>query len=498
MGNNSITRRQFIRDVGLTAAGAVLGSCGVLPSEAAPAEGSKDERPNILFIIADDWSFPHASILGDKVVKTPSFDKVAREGALFTNSFCAAPTCTASRGGVLTGQAIHRLDEGANLFSMLPGRFETYPDTLEKNGYFIGLNGKGWGPGPLEPAGRTRNPAGPEFRNFKEFITEAPKDKPFCFWFGSHFPHRDYEGGLGARSGMKPEDVEVPPFWPDNDVVRNDILDYYWEVQQFDAQVGAILNNLELSGRADNTIVVITSDNGMPFPRSKANLYEIGTHMPLAIRWPKKVKGGRKVDTPVSHTDFAPTFLDAAGIKPPPEMTGTSLLGLLTDDKPLDRDAVFPERERHVNCRKGDLSYPSRAVRTKDFLYIRNFRPGLWPAGDPEMWVAVGPFGDIDTSPTKSLLLDKRDDPKIKPFFEMATAMRPGEELFDLKKDRWCLNNVAADPAYAETKKQLAEKLRDWMTKTADPRARGTEDPRWDNYPYAGVLGEWVIKKPKK
>lgn len=492
MSKDTVTRREFLRTAGTVAVGLALSNLGVLP-----AEGAANDRPNILFIIADDWSFPHASIHGDKVVKTPNFDKVAREGVLFTNSHCAAPTCTASRGGVLTGQAIHRLDEGANLYGTLPARFETYPDILEKNGYFIGMNGKGWAPGQLEPVGRTRNPAGPNFTNFREFITQAPKDKPFCFWFGSHFPHRDYDGGSGARSGMKPEDVDVPPFFPDTPEVRDDILDYYMEVQQFDAQVGAILNNLELSGRADNTIVVITSDNGMPFPRAKATLYEAGTHMPLAVRWPKKIRGGRKVDTPVSLTDFAPTFLEAAGLTPPSEMTGASLLGLLTDDKPLDRDAVFTERERHVNCRKGDLSYPCRAVRTKDFLYIRNFRPRLWPAGDPEMWVAVGPFGDIDTSPTKYLLLDKRDDPKVKPFFELATAMRPGEELFDLKKDPWCLDNVADDPAFAETKKMLSEKLRDWMTKTADPRAKGTEDPRWDNYPYAGVLGEWVIKKPK-
>jgi arylsulfatase A-like enzyme len=487
-----ITRREFIKTAGAVAAGMALNGFGVLPSEAA--EG--DHRPNIVFMIADDWSYPHASVYGDKIVKTPNFDKVANEGVLFTNSFCAAPTCTASRGGVCTGQAIHRLDEGANLYGSLPGRFKTYPDILEAQGYTVGMSGKGWAPGPLENAGRTRNPAGPEFKNFKEFMAQAPKDKPFCFWFGSHFPHRDYEPGCGAKSGMKPEDVEVPPFLPDTPEIRNDILDYYWEVQQFDAQVGAVLGNLELSGRAENTIVVITSDNGMPFPRSKANLYDVGTHMPLAIRWPAKVRGGRKVDDPVGHTDFAPTFLDAAGIKPPSDMTGTSLLDLLQGDG--NRDAVFTERERHVNCRKGDLSYPARAVRTKDFLYIRNFRPDLWPAGDPEMWVAVGPFGDIDTSPSKKLLLNRRDDSEIKPFFDLATAKRPAEELFDLKKDPWNLHNVADDPDYAGTTKKLAKKLKAWMAKTDDPRAKNPDDDRWDKYHYFGVLGEWVFPKPPK
>ncbi len=179
-------------------------------------------------------------------------------------------------------------------------------------------------------------------------------------------------------------------------------------------------------------------------------------------------------------------------------MDGKSLIGVLTKGEPLGRDAVFIERERHVNCRKGDLAYPARAVRTKDFLYIRNFRPGLWPAGDPEMWVAVGPFGDIDTSPTKYQLLDERYDPKIKPYFELATAMRPAEELFDLRKDPWTLRNIAEDPEYAETRKTLSEQLRAWMTTTDDPRAIDPNDARWDEYAYPGNLGEWVIKKPKK
>lgn len=489
----NITRREFIRTAGVAAAGLALGSLGILGSEAKDAE-----RPNILFIIADDQSFPHAGAYGDKVVKTPNFDKFAREGVLFTNSFCAAPTCTASRAGVVTGQAIHQLDEGANLFGILPGRFKVYPDVLEDKGYFIGLSGKGWGPGSLDGTGRTRNPAGPEFKNFKEFLSQVPKDKPFCFWFGSHRPHRDYKPGSGVESGLRPEDVQVPPFLPDTPEVRGDILDYYAAIEQFDKELGAVLANLELSGRAHNTLVVVTSDNGMPFPRSKANLYGIGVHMTLAVRWPAKVKGGRKVDDFVSHTDFAPTFLEAAGLKPLPEMTGKSIMDLLTEAHPKPREEVFVERERHTNCREGDASYPARAIHTHDFVYVRNFHPSLWPAGDPKMWKAVGSFGDIDTGPSKTVILDKRDDPKIKPFFELATSKRPAEELYDLKKDPWQLHNVADDPAYAGEKKKLAAKLRAWMEKTADPRATNPNDDRWNKYAYFGSTDPWVYPKPAK
>ena len=489
--NSSLTRRDFMRKAGAASVGMALASI-------LPACADDDKRPNILFMIADDWSFPHAGAYGDKVIKTPNFDRVAREGILFTSSFCAAPTCTASRAGVLTGQAIHRLDEGSNLYCFLPERFKVYPDILEAAGYTIGLTGKGWGPGQIEPAGRTRNPAGPDFKDFKTFIQQAPKDKPFCFWVGSHFPHRNYPPGSGVGSGMRLQDVSVPPFLPDTPEVRGDILDYYFAAEQFDKQLGAVLNTLEAYGRAENTLLVVTSDNGMPFPRSKANLYGIGTHMPLAVRWPAKVKAGRKVDDFVSHTDFAPTFLEAAGLKPLPEMTGKSIMDLLRSPHPARRDSVIAERERHTNCREGDLAYPSRALRTHDFVYIRNFRPDLWPAGDPKMWHAVGDFGDIDTGPSKTVLLDRRDDPKIKPFFESATAKRPSEELYDLKKDPWELHNVADDPDYAGIRAKLARRLETWMAKTADPRLTNPGDDRWDKYPYFGNTEPWIFPKPKK
>jgi hypothetical protein len=145
----------------------------------------------------------------------------------------------ASRAALLTGQAVHRLEEGANLHAYLPKRFDVYPDLLERAGYVVGYTGKGWGPGRLEPGGRDRNPAGPQFRNFDEFIERRPQGRPFLFWFGSNDPHRPYEPGSGAKSGMKTETVKVPAFLPDTPEVRSDLLDYYFEVQRFDRDLGA-------------------------------------------------------------------------------------------------------------------------------------------------------------------------------------------------------------------------------------------------------------------
>jgi arylsulfatase A-like enzyme len=486
MNPMQITRREFMRTAGAVSAGLALTTCRALPSEAAESKEKTARCPNILFAIADDWSWPHAGAYGDRVVKTPAFDRVAAEGMLFSHAFCTAPTCTASRGAILTGQAPHRLEEGANLWSILQSKFPVYPDLLEAAGYVVGQAGKGWAPGSLEGSGRTRNPAGPGFKGFGEFLQDLPPDRPFCFWFGSHFPHRAYEEGSGAKSGMKIEDVDVPPFLPDKPAVRSDFLDYYHEVQQFDAEVGDLLRLLNKSGRAENTLVVVTSDNGMPFPRGKTNLYDSGTRMPLAIRWPGRVKPGRKTDALISFTDFAPTFLEAAGLEPHPDMTGRSFVGLLAGRKSKINDAVFTERERHAYSREGNLSYPARAVRMKDFLYIRNLRPDRGPAGDDKALSDLGLFGDIDRSPSKSLVVEHRDDLDIAKFFNLTCARRPAEELFDVRKDPWQIENVAGRPEYASIKRRLRGILDRWLKDTADPRALDPSDDRWDRYPYVG------------
>ena len=470
---------------------AALWGLWISPTFGDSPEGLPDTRPNIVLIIADDWSWPHAGAYGDKVVKTPAFDRVAAEGALFTRAYCASPSCTPSRGALLTGRPVHQLENGGNLWSILPQKFACYPDLLERAGYAVGLTGKGWGPGTIEGTGRTRNPAGPNFKDFAAFLKTVKKGQPFCYWYGSQDPHRPYEPGTGIKAGMKPEEVVVPPFWPDTPEVRSDILDYYFEVQRFDQAVGAILKQLDDGGLAQNTLVAVTSDNGRPFPRCKANLYDAGTHMPMAIRWPGRISKGRTVDGFVSLTELAPSFLFAAGIEPPREMTGNNLRELwrYSNLNPTrTRDRVFLERERHANVRKGDLSYPCRAIRTEKFLYIRNLRSDRWPAGDPEMYKAVGPFGDVDPSPTKDLILDRRDDPAIAPSFRMAFAKRPAEELYDLARDPAEVENVIDRPEYAPDRAALRGALDRWMEETADPRA-DPDDDRFDRYPYVGPPG---------
>ncbi len=454
------------------------------------ALSAAESRPNILFCIADDWGYGHASIYGDKVVKTPTFDRIAKEGMLFHQARSASPSCTPSRAAILTGQYPHRLEEGGQLHGFLPHKYPNYVYLLEDAGYAVGLTSKGWGPGKHEAGGYTREPAGPRFKDFAAFMETAPADKPFCFWLGSSDPHRPYEPGTGKQAGMQAADVNVPAYWPDNEVTRNDMLDYYVEVQRFDTMVGEAIKLLEQRGLLENTLIVITADNGAPFPRCKANLYDGGTRQPFAVRWGSKLKAGQTSHDFINLMDLAPTFLEAAGLKAPTEMTGRSLLPLFTGAEPLDsRKACFVERERHANVRAGDVGYPARAVRTPEFLYIRNFHPDRWPAGDPVAHKdPAREFGDVDDSPTKIYILEHKDEPAIKPFFDLCFAKRPAEELYDVANDPDNVKNLAADPAYAQAKSRLSGQLDQWMKDSSDPRATG--DGVWDTYPYFGGQGK--------
>jgi arylsulfatase A-like enzyme len=459
----------------------------LLPLLLLAAPRTAEERPNILFAIADDWAWPHAGAYGDKTVQTPTFDRLAKDGILFTHAFSASPSCTPSRAAILTGQYIHRLEDSGNLWSQLSPKFDTYPDLLEKQGYVVGLWGKGWGPGDFKAGGRQRNPAGPSVKGFQEFLTTVPNDKPFCFWFGHKDPHRAYVKGQGVAAGMKLESVVVPPFLPDTPEVRSDLLDYYFAVQRFDQDLAKALAALDMSGRAANTIVVVTGDNGMPFPRCKANLYDSGTRQPFAVRWPAKVKPGRVVDDFVGLYDLAPTFLEAAGLKVPATMTARSFMDILRGEAATGRDRIVLERERHANVRQGDLSYPVRVLRTKEHLFIRNLRPDAWPAGDPEKWKAVGAFGDCDGGPSKDQIIARRDQDLAK-FFRIAFEKRPARELYDLAKDPFQLENVA--DKYPEIVEKMEAELTKRLAETGDPRVvdgkLGGEDTRWDKYPYYG------------
>jgi uncharacterized sulfatase len=374
------------------------------------------------------------------------------------------------------------------------------------------MTGKGWGPGNYRISGRTRNPAGPSFSirkltpphrgiksndyasNFADFLEARPTGHPFYFWYGASEPHRAYEQGVGEKLGKQLSALSVPPFLPDAPEVRSDISDYLVEIEWFDQHLERMLNQLEQAGELANTLVIVTSDNGMPFPRAKANLYEYGIHMPLAISWPTQVPGGRTVDDVIGFVDITATILEAAQVEHPgrrgeaPPLSGNSFLELLRSKNSglLDGGQRFAlsGRERHSSSRPDNLGYPCRALRTDRHLYIRNLHPERWPAGDPQtlgnpMHAA---YHDIDGGPTLSFLVEHREHAQWSRFFHWAVDKRPSEELFDIRMDPGCLKNLAGDPAHAHTLRELRLRFEEVLTRTGDPRM-GDDPEIFETYP---------------
>jgi len=467
---------------------------------AAPAilRSAQARRPNILFAISDDQSYPHMGAMGDKIVKTPAFDRVAGQGVLFRQAYSLSPGCAPSRAGLLTGRYPWQIEEAGTHASLFPRKLAVYPEILQKNQYFVGLTAKGAGPANFKEAGWPHNPAGPSFDaakltgidkamssndyagNFQAFLQARPKDQPFCFWYGASEPHRGYVKGSGRKSGKRIEDVIVPPFLPDTEEVRSDILDYYLEIEHFDRHLARMLDELEKRGELENTLVIATADNGMSFPGAKATMYDYGIHLPLAAMWKAQAKGGRTCTDLVSFADFAPTFLEAAGVSKPPQMVGRSLLNILRSTRTgaidAERKRIFSGRERHSHARFDNLCYPARAMREANFLYIWNMKPDRWPAGDPEL------FADIDGAPSKDWMMAHRNDPKVRPLFEHGFGKRPEEQLFDIAKDPGCLRNLAPDSAHAATRKSMRATLEAALRDHKDPRVTGNPDI-WERYP---------------
>lgn len=458
-----------------------------------PAEKTIDSKPNILFILADDWSYPFASIYGDTTLRTPNLDKLAEMGVVFDHAFCASPSCTPSRSAILTGKYPHKLGEGVNLVGKLDTAETTYVDLLKKNGYAVAFERKGWAPGKFQKMGYRENPAGYQ-QEFGAFLDSLGTAKPFCFWWGTTDPHRPYERGHGRRVGIDSTKIAVPKFLPDLPDVRGDLADYFAEIERIDQEVGQLLKTLEAKGILENTMIVITSDNGMPFPHAKANLYDYGTRVPLLISFPKQFKRNRRSETFVNLIDLMPTFLEVAGVPLPKDLDGISLVPVLTGKKQQHREEVFLERERHCMCRKNELGfpgYPMRAIRTKEYLYILNLRPQRMPAGDPTIPGTPSEYGDVDGGPTKAYMMDHATDDNVRTFFQIGFDKRLREELYDVKADPFNVNNLAQYPKYERLKKNLQMKLDIWMSQNEDPRWHGGGD-EIDRYPTYDKA--WITK----
>ncbi len=476
------------------------------------------DRPNILFAIADDWSFGHAGAYGCGWVETPNFDRLANEGILFQNAYTPNAKCAPSRATILTGRYSWQLEQAGNHMAIFPPKFGGFVERLADAGYQAGYTGKGWGPGIAKDAnGKQRAITGKRYAkhklqahasgiastdyaaNFKEFFDESPKGKPWVFWYGTTEPHRGYEYGSGVRLGKRLDQIDrVPAYWQDNEITRNDMLDYAIEVEHYDQQLGSILAIIEAAGQLANTLVVATSDHGMPFPRVKGQAYEHSNHIPLAMRWPAGIQGKKRLITDhVNFTDLAPTFLQAAGISEcgpiMQAMSGQGLFDIFSTNRSgqisSQRSHVIVGKERHDTGRPNDWGYPIRGISKDGWLYIKNFEPSRWPAGNPETG-----YLNCDGSPIKSNILSMRRSGKNQTFWDLNFGKRPTEELYDLGSDPDCVNNLASSATHKERKAALATQMISDLTEQGDPRMSG-QGKLFDDYPYSdGRTGQFYQK----
>ncbi len=469
-------------------------------------------RPNILIALGDDISFNHIGAYGCKWVKTPGFDRVAREGILFRNAYTPNAKSSPSRACLLTGRNSWQLEEAANHVPFFPAKYKGFIEVLGNNGYATGYTAKGWAPGiAVDSAGQPRELTGKAFNskrlsppangisdidyegNFEEFLDSRDPDKPFCFWYGSYEPHRKYEYGSGVKKGGKNTgDIDhVPGFWPDNDIVRNDMLDYAFEIEHFDSHLVKMLDLLYKRNELENTIVIVTSDNGMPFPRIKGQVYEYSNHMPLAIMWGKGIRNpGRILYDYVSFIDIAPSLLEAAGISVEKSgmqpVEGKSLINIFRSRKnglvDKSRDHVLIGKERHDVGRPDDVGYPVRGIIKEGYLYLINFKPNRWPSGDPETG-----YMECDGSPVKTIILNLRRSGQSDKFWKMNFGRRGEEEMYKISSDPECIVNLTSDPGLYAMKQRLREQLYMELNKQGDPRISDTGDV-FDEYPYASEV----------
>ena len=522
-----------------------------------PAKDSP--RPNILFAFADDWG-RHASVYAktdgagteNDVIKTPHFDAISQRGVLFNNAFVNAPSCTPCRSSILSGQHFWRTGRAAILQgAQWDAAVPTWPLLLKGDGYHIGYTWKVWSPGtprdaPYGGAVNAFSKAGSSFNgfsqtvtnlvkggksvsdakqvlmdqvrgNFRDMLAGKKKGQPFAYWFGPTNVHRKWVKGSGKSLwSINPDGLEgkMPPFLPDVPAVREDFADYLGEAMAFDMALGVLVEELRNIGEYENTIIAVSGDHGPAgFPYGKCNLYDFGSRVALTVAGPG-VKGGRVVDDLVSLPDLAATFLEAGGVKVPEVMTSRSIWPTLTStDSGLadkSRTQVFIGRERHVAIARADqLPYPQRAIRTKDHLFIINFKPERYPLGDhynlgtdkePDAGrLTANTFvtiADEDAGPTKAWIVTNRHKLSVKPFFERAYGKRPREELYELKADPHQLNNVADAIDRKEVVSALRERLMDELKKTDDPRL--VADGRFfETPPMAGPVGRVKGRKKK-
>ncbi len=459
----------------------LLFSCKTEKKE-APIPAAKP--PNIIWLMAEDISLDLACY-GMKAVQTPNLDKMAREGIRFNNCFVTNPICSPSRSAMMIGA--HQVktnthNHRSNREVPLSAPFKPFTALLRDAGYTAilghhGVQGKGrkidvnfkhqalgeWD-------GKT------QFGLFDKMDNFEPSDAPFFAQIQLNVTHRgDWWDTIRAQSKhpVDPNAVELPPYFADHPTIRLDWAKYLDQMEYMDNEVGMIFKELEEKGLADNTLVIFIGDNGRCNIKGKGYLHDPGLRIPLLVKWPKNITGGQVRDDVVSATDITATILDAAGIEIPQYMTGMSFL-----DEKFNRKEVYAARDLW-----DEIEEKSRAITTPKWKYIRNDKPEI-------PWDAHQAYLDF-YRPAVHIMRVMKKEAKLDAFQQQFFAdKKPSEELYDLQKDPFELNNLATNPSFATVLDEMRSK-----TLAYDTKMHPVSDVYMPVHPIAVDLLDWVKKE---
>ncbi len=430
---------------------------GTLMTVHLHAQNKENELPNIVLFIGDDIGWDDIGCYGNKQVQTPNIDKIAQEGIRFTNVFLTASSCSPSRCSIISGRYPH--NTGApELYMGLPPEVPLFPEILNNAGYYTAHAGK-WHMGDSAKRSfdvihenREKNGDGGE-EMWLTTLQDRPKEKPFFMWFASYDAHRPWGPNIFTRS-HDPSIISLPVYHANTEKTRVDHAKYFDEIKRFDYYIGKIQEELKRQGVLKNTIILIMSDNGRPFPRDKTRVYDSGMKTPFIIRWDNGInKKGIVCKSLISAIDLAPTIIELARGKSHDSFQGRSFAHVIKNPESKFRNYIFSEHNWH------DYEAMERMVRTKEFMYVLNLRPSLSNTG----------AADVTGSPSFQELRVLRDSGKLSAAqSDVFIKPRPFEELYNCLKDSSQLLNIASMPEYAGKLEELRHVMDIWRIKTAD------------------------------
>jgi len=414
---------------------------------------SASDKPNILFVIADDCTFRDIGCYGGQA-HTPNIDKLATEGMRFTRCFQSAPMCSPTRHNIFTG--LYPVTSGAYPnHTFVPDGTKSVVQYLSNLGYRVAQSGKTHvAPNSVFDWEKIPGAKNPQFDKVDAFLGDSAKSKtPFCLLLCSNEPHTPWNQGDPSR--YPPEKITLPPYFVDTAETRDGMSRYLAEITYYDSQVGQALQLLEKHRLADNTLVVVVSEQGSSMPFAKWTCYDNGLQSALIARWPGRIKRGSVNPAMIEYVDLLPTFVEVAGAKPDAALQGKSLLPVFDGQQDHKSHVFGIMTTRGINA--GSDHYGIRSVRSEKFKYIWNLTPDVkfqnacTTSPEFQSWKKLANTGNENAAA------------KVKRY-----QFRPEVELYDVVNDPLELHNIADDEQFADVKAELRSKLEQWMQQCGD------------------------------